>query len=249
MPGKSRTSVKSLLAHRMVVVGPRIITQFNYPLKPGMEVCVYGSAPYDKNPYQGVKLAFEDEHLLVVEKRSGLLSVSTGKGSEKTAFNILSDHVKRQNRANRIFVVHRLDKDASGLMMFAKTIHVQKLLQEAWQETVEERGYLVVAEGKPEEEEGSYTSWLRESKALIMYSSATPGEGQKAITHYKTLKFRKGFCLLQVMLETGRKNQIRVHMQALGHPITGDKKYGAKRIPSAGWPFMPTCLPLHTRNR
>jgi 23S rRNA pseudouridine1911/1915/1917 synthase len=231
MPGRSRTTVKSILANRLVVVGKRISTQFNHPLEPGMEVCVYGTAPNEKSPYQGVKVVFEDDSLVVIEKRSGLLSIATDKETEKTAYSILSEHVKKENRVNRIFVVHRLDKDASGLMMFAKSAEVQKLLQHAWQETVLERGYVVVVEGKPRKKEDTFTSWLRESKALIMYSSNTPGNGQVATTHYRLIRQKKGLSLLQVNLETGRKNQIRVHMQALGHPIAGDKKYGAKLNP------------------
>ncbi|MCO5388226.1 MAG: RNA pseudouridine synthase [Desulfosporosinus sp.] len=127
--------------------------------------------------------------------------------------------------------MHRLDRETSGVMMFAKSEKVQQLLQKAWKEAVLERTYVVVVEGMVTKEEGTITSWLTESKAFIMYSSRTPNDGQKAITHYRVLKKNKHYSLLEVELETGRKNQIRVHMKDIGHSVIGDKKYGATKHP------------------
>jgi len=127
--------------------------------------------------------------------------------------------------------LHRLDRDTSGVMMFAKSEKIQQLLQNAWKEAVLERSYIAVVEGLVTKEEGTITSWLTESKAFIMYSSRTPNGGQKAVTHYQVLKKNKNYSLLEVKLETGRKNQIRVHMKDIGHSIIGDKKYGATKHP------------------
>ena len=138
---------------------------------------------------------------------------------------------RKANRKNRVYIVHRLDKDSSGVMMFAKSIEIQERLQNDWQKAIIDRRYVVVAEGIVENMEGTITSWLKESSALIMYSYKFDNGGQKAITHYNVLKKNEDFTLLEAKLDTGRKNQIRVHMQSLGHSIIGDKKYGATQNP------------------
>jgi 23S rRNA pseudouridine1911/1915/1917 synthase len=157
-----------------------------------------------------------------------MLSIATAKEKLLTTYSILSGHVKRENPNNRIFVVHRLDRDTSGIMMFAKSEEVQSAMQKAWHEAVIERTYVAVVEGLVENDEGTIRSFLKENKALIMYSTKVPGEGDEAITHYKVLRRGEAITLVEVKLETGRKNQIRVHMKELGHPVVGDKKYGAK---------------------
>jgi 23S rRNA pseudouridine1911/1915/1917 synthase len=144
---------------------------------------------------------------------------------------MLSKMVKKEDRDNLIFVVHRLDRETSGLMLFAKSYDIQQLLQKAWQETVVERSYVVVVEGQVEQNQATITSWLKENRALIMYSSQTENDGQKAITHYKVLKRNDLYSLLEVNLETGRKNQIRVHLKDIGHSVLGDKKYGSTQNP------------------
>ena len=170
-------------------------------------------------------------YLIVIDKEPGLLSIATDKEKEHTAFRILSDQLKLADQAARIFVVHRLDRDASGILMFAKSREIQQILQNAWNKDVIERSYVVVVEGRVQQDQGSITSWLKENKARVMYSSPTPDDGQKAITHYQVLKKNDEYSLLQVRLETGRKNQIRIHMKDLGHSIIGDKKYGATQNP------------------
>jgi 23S rRNA pseudouridine1911/1915/1917 synthase len=229
--GISRNKLKSLLAHKLISVNGTFTTHFDYPLDPGDKVKINKNTSLSNPQLPNLKIIYEDEFLIVIQKNPGLLSIATDKERESTAFSILSNYVKLTDARNKIFVVHRLDKDASGLMMFAKSEQVQEILQSAWQEIVEERNYVVVVEGEVEEQEGTISNWLLENKNLVMYSTDKPGEGQQAITHYRVLEIRNGWSLLEVSLETGRKNQIRVHMKDLGHPIAGDKKYGATGNP------------------
>lgn len=228
LKGKSRTTVKALLTHRQVSVEHHTITQFDYPVLPGQQVIVtYGKIP-EEIKYKGLRILFEDPYIIVIEKEAGMLSIATAKEKLLTTYSILSGHVKRDNPNNRIFVVHRLDRDTSGIMMFAKSEEVQSVMQKAWQDAVIERTYVAVVEGVVEKDDGTIRSFLKENKALVMYSTKVPGEGDEAITHYKVLRRGDAITLVEVKLETGRKNQIRVHMKDIGHPVVGDKKYGAK---------------------
>lgn len=237
LPGKSRTTVKSLLAHRQVSVGVHAITQFDYPLEPGQMVTINWGVVTEQTRLRGVKILFEDPYIVVIEKEAGMLSIATAKEKLLTTYSILSAHVKKEDPTNRIFVVHRLDRDTSGVMMFAKSEAIQEIMQKAWQEAVIRRSYIAVVEGYVEKDKDTIRSFLKENKMLFMYSTKVPGEGDEAITHYKVLKRSEEFSLLEVELETGRKNQIRVHMKELGHSIAGDKKYGSKVNP-----LRRTCL-------
>lgn len=228
---RSRNDVKALLRDQQIVVDGKSITQFNHPLKPEQVVEVKWRKAPEEAKYRGLNIVFEDQYLIVIEKQAGVLSIATEKQKDNTAYSILSSHVKKQDPRNRIFVVHRLDRETSGLMMFAKSEKIQKLLQESWNATIEERTYLAVVEGYVEKKQDTITSYLVESKALIVYSSKNPEVGQKAVTHYEVLKSNKNFSLLKVNLETGRKNQIRVHAKDMGHSVVGDEKYGAKTDP------------------
>jgi 23S rRNA pseudouridine1911/1915/1917 synthase len=233
LPEKSRSAVKSLLTHRQITVDGETVTQFNHPLAMGQMVEIRGAGGASAGPLSagGVKIIFEDAHLIVIEKRAGLLSMATEMEREKTAYSLLSEHVKRANARNRIFIIHRLDRETSGLMMFAKSPAVQAALQGDWQESVRERIYVAVVEGRVVKPSGTITSWLTENKSLQMISSPTPNEGQRAVTHYRVLKSSTRYSLVELTLETGRKNQIRVHIQDLGHSVVGDKKYGATQNP------------------
>lgn len=231
LPHKSRNNIKSLLANKQVIVEGKWIRQFNHLVEPGHTVEIRWNRVAEEKKYRGLKIIFEDDHLIVIDKEAGILSIATDSQKTGTAYNLLSSHVKSRDRDNKIFVIHRLDRDTSGLMMFAKSEKVQKLMQSTWNDTISERTYLALVEGVPVKPDGTITSYLTESKALIVYSSQNPKHGQKAITHYQTLKTGNAFSLLKVNLETGRKNQVRVHMQYLGHPVAGDKKYGAKTNP------------------
>lgn len=231
LPHKNRNNIKTLLRDKQILVEGRVVTQYNHLLKPNQKVEISGSKARKEQKYTGVTILYEDPHLIVIDKQEGVLSIATDNREDQTAYRILSNHVKLQNPSHKIFVVHRLDRDTSGVMVFAKSEKVQKLMQESWGPTTKERTYLAVVEGMLTEPFGTIISYLNESKALIVYSSQNPQQGQKAITHYETLKSNKQFSLLKVNLETGRKNQIRVHCQDLGHPIVGDKKYGSNFNP------------------
>lgn len=228
---KSRNNIKSLLKREQVLVDNRPVTQFNYQLKKGQEVSISSVKTIKNFSFNRVKIIFEDESIVVIEKDTGLLSVAANGEAEDTAYAQLSEYYKRINPKNKIFVVHRLDKDTSGVMMFAKNQEVQKLLQDNWDETISERVYVAVVEGTLEKDSGTIVSYLKENKSFKMYSTDDTIDGQKAVTHYSAIKRKNNYTLVRLNLETGRKNQIRVHMQDLGHPIVGDKKYGCNGSP------------------
>ena len=144
------------------------------------------------------------------------------------------EYVRSANAKNRIFIVHRLDKDTSGVMLFAKSEKVQQVLQNAWSDTVKERTYTALVEGPVRNSSGTIKSWLTENSTFKVYSSPVDNGGQHAVTHYKKIQSNKNYSLLEVQLETGRKNQIRVHLEELGHPVVGDKKYGQQSIHFVG---------------
>ncbi|MEA5428412.1 RluA family pseudouridine synthase [Arcicella lustrica] len=231
MPHKSRHNIKSYLRDKQVLVDNKAETQYNYKLRVGQSVNIKSSKAPEIQKYKGLTIIYEDQYLIIIEKQEGFLSIATEKQKLYNAYSTLSDHVKKQDPANRIFVVHRLDRETSGLMMFAKSERIQKLLQESWNETIQQRTYLAVVEGHIEYPLGTVRSYLVESKALTVYSTSNPNLGKEAITHYDTIDATEFNTLVKVNLETGRKNQIRVHMKDIGHPIVGDEKYGAKTDP------------------
>lgn len=231
LPNKNRNNIKSLLKNKQVLVDGAAISQFNHPLNPGQEVMITESRFSDKD-MKGIKVVYEDEYLIAVEKASGILSIATDKEREKTAYNIVKNYVKSRNPLEKLFIVHRLDRETSGVMIFAKTEEIQQILQTNWQKMVLERTYVAVVEGKVEKNSDTIISYLKENSAFVTFSSDKEIEGsKKAVTHYTVLKRSKGFSLVEANIETGRKNQIRVHMQSLGHSVVGDKKYGATTNP------------------
>lgn len=231
LPQKNRNNIKSMLANKQVFVDGKVVKQFNYPLESGQEVEIRWNRIPAEKMYRGISIIHEDKDLIVIDKHAGILSVSRNDKDKITAFKLLTRHMKSRNKDNKVFVVHRLDRDTSGLMIFAKSKEVQSKLQSNLKDVISERTYLAVVEGIPEEPRGTITSYLHESKALIVYSSQNPEHGQKAITHYEVLKSANGFSMLKVNPGSGRKNQIRVHLQDIGHPVIGDKKYGSKINP------------------
>jgi 23S rRNA pseudouridine1911/1915/1917 synthase len=228
LPGRGRNAIKSILARGQVHVNQQAVSKYNHPLLPGQKVSVHWAKVIEPVKMIGVHILHEDDDLIVIQKEAGLLSISTDKEEELTAYRQLMEHVRSHNPKNRIYVVHRLDRDTSGVMMYAKNEKAQQTLQNSWQDSVLERTYIALVERAVKKPEGTITSWLKENKAMMMYSSQRPDDGQLAITHYKVLQQISEFSLLEVNLETGRKNQIRVHMKDIGHPIVGDKKYGSK---------------------
>lgn len=231
LPNKNRNNIKSLLKNKQVLVDGAAISQFNHPLNPRQEVMITESRFSDKD-MKGIKVVYEDEYLIAVEKASGILSIATDKEREKTVYNIVKNYVKSRNPLEKLFIVHRLDRETSGVMIFAKTEEMQQILQTNWQKMVLERTYVAVVEGKVEKNSDTIISYLKENSAFVTFSSDKEIEGsKKAVTHYTVLKRSKGFSLVEANIETGRKNQIRVHMQSLGHSVVGDKKYGATTNP------------------
>ncbi|GAB3016708.1 RluA family pseudouridine synthase [Spirosoma pulveris] len=231
LPHKNRNNIKSLLSNKQILVDGKVFTQFNHPLKPDQVVTVAGNRAPQTAQYRGLTILYEDQFLIVINKQAGLLSMATNKERDRTAYGILSEYTKKENPKNKIFIIHRLDRETSGVMMFAKSEKVQRLMQESWNATTKERTYVALVEGVPEPPQGTITSYLRESKALIVYSSQNPETGQLSITNYTVMKAGNGYALLELELETGRKNQIRVHMQDINHPVAGDAKYGAETDP------------------
>lgn len=231
LPHKNRNNIKTMLKKREVLVDGKAVTQFNHILRPGQKVEISTSPAPRARQMHGLIVVYEDCDLIVINKNAGLLSMATDKEKRNTVYSMLSGYVKEDDKNNKIFIVHRLDRETSGLMMFAKSQEMQELLQESWKQTISERSYLAVIDGRLDPPQGTVSSYLYESTALIVYSGQDPEKGQKAITNYATLKSNDLYSLLKVNLETGRKNQIRVHMKDLDHPIVGDKKYGSKSNP------------------
>jgi 23S rRNA pseudouridine1911/1915/1917 synthase len=233
MPGKNRNNIKTLLKDKFVEVDGRVQTQFNLPLKIGQTISIRPrKGSLQQTNYRGLEIIHEDKDIIVINKEAGLLTMASNKEKNKTAYATLSEHVKKSNQDNKIYIVHRLDRETSGLILFAKNEEIKTKLQDSWNDTIQERTYIAIVEGKMEEQAGTVTSFLTESEAsMIVHSSQNPKKGKKAITHYKVMNFKKGFSMLKVNLETGRKNQIRVHMQDLKHPVIGDKKYGSTCSP------------------
>lgn len=227
MPDASRTKLKALLSKRVVLVDNVITTQFNFPLQAGMKVQISKVKGKKEFSNRLLKIVYEDAYIIVIEKTQGLLSVNTERQKERTAYTILNEYVQRSGRQFRVFIVHRLDRDTSGLMMFAKNEKTQQILRDNWQEIVTDRRYVAVVEGNMEKDYDTVVSWLTD-KTLYVSSSEYDDGGSKSITHYRTIKRANGYSLLELDLETGRKNQIRVHMQDLGHPIIGDGRYGGE---------------------
>lgn len=231
MPDKSRNTIKSYLAHKMVMVNGRLISQFNHQLTPGDTLTIGKHDVKQVNQKEDIKVLFEDEHLIVIDKPSGLLSIATDSEKHDTAYRRVSEHVKKANAANRIYILHRLDRDTSGVMMFAKSTKIQTLMQSNWDEGVTKRQYQALVEGRVKAREGTLTHWLVEGKTGIVHVSPVVGRGQKAITHFELINSSLAYSLLNLTLETGRKNQIRVQLSDWGFPIAGDKKYGAQTNP------------------
>ena len=231
--GMTRTSVKQLLSQRRVTVNAGIQTRHDTPLKAGDTVQVLQGRGNVELRHPKLRIIYEDDALIVVEKKNGLLTVPYNpKSSEITAY---SEYVRKQSNRNTVHVVHRLDRETSGVLVFAKSAELQEYMRTYWKQLVTKRTYVAVVEGHLEKKEGTITTWLTEdSHTGMVYSSPKDDGGQKAVTHYKVLKELEAglgspdlaMSLIELNLETGRTNQIRVHMQSIGHPVIGDRKYG-----------------------
>ncbi|WP_438311822.1 RluA family pseudouridine synthase [Sporosarcina sp. FA9] len=245
MKNSSRNSVKSILTRGQVTINGKMIKQHNHLLEIDDKVEILSNQVAESiSKIEGVTILHEDEDIIVINKNAGILSVASEREKEMTAYRQITEYVKRLNPKNRIFVVHRLDKATSGIMLFAKSERVQQALQNTWSDTVKERMYTALVEGTVIENKGTIASWLTENSSFKVYSSPVDNGGQHAITHYKKIQSNKHFSLLEVQLETGRKNQIRVHLEVIGHPVAGDKKYGSTGNPLRRLGLHATALSL-----
>ena len=229
---KSRNAVKGILSRGQVSVNGVPTTKHDMSLQVSdvIEILTNQAAKNDSE-LLGLSIMYEDSDIIVIDKEAGVLSMSAKDKKEATAFSELSTYVRKANRGNRVFIVHRLDRDTSGVMVFAKSEEVKKQMQDNWEDAVQERGYIALVEGNLRKESGEIVSWLKETRTFKVYSNPTDNGGQKAITHYKRLQGNAQYSLVELKLRTGRKNQIRVHMEEIGHPVVGDKKYGASSNP------------------
>lgn len=223
----SKGKVKSTLSHQLIRVNGSPVSQFNFELRPGMKVELLRGSNQAMRPNPYVSIHYEDQWLLVINKQPGILSMQSDHHSfcVKT---LLDDYLKRSRQACTAHVVHRLDRETSGLMVFAKSTKVQQMFANHWHELVTDRRYLALVSGMMTEEKGTVSSWLKDDKFYFTYSSPTDNGGKYAVTHFRTLQKSERYSLVELQLETGRKNQIRVHLQDIGHPVVGDYKYGVE---------------------
>ncbi len=223
--GESRSKVKATLQGRGIKVNGKVVTQFDFALKPGMKVAVSKSKRNNTFKSRYLKLVYEDRYLVVVEKNVGVLSMAAGHSSLNVK-TILDDYFRQTKQKCQAHVVHRLDRDTSGLMIYAKDKQTELALEADWHKTVYDRRYVAVLSGEMVENEGTIANWLKDNKAYITYSSDVDNGGKYAVTHFHVLDRSAEHSLVEFQLETGRKNQIRVHASDMGHPVCGDMKYG-----------------------
>ena len=230
MNGISRNKVKDLLQGHGIQVDRKLVTQYDFMLQPGQTVLVSRHKRSTELLNKYVKIIYEDKDIIVIEKSEGILSMASAPG-QYCVKTILDEYFKKRHFKCTAHVVHRLDRDTSGLMLYAKNMEMRQVLERDWHDIVYDRRYVAVLCGEMEQEGGTVRSWLKDNKAFITYSSPTDNGGKEAITHYRRIATNGRFTLAEMRLETGRKNQIRVHMKDLGHPVAGDDKYGATANP------------------
>lgn len=223
---KSRTKIKATLRGQGIKVNGRITTQFDYQLKPGMKVSISKAKREGQQLVSRyVKLVYEDRHIVVIEKAEGILSMAAGHSSLNVK-SVLDDYFHKSHQRCTAHVVHRLDRETSGLMIYAKDMDTEQILEHNWHDIVYDRRYVAVVSGEIEDDGGTIANWLKDNKAYVTYSSPVDNGGKYAITHFHVLARTTEHSLVEYRLETGRKNQIRVHSADMGHPVCGDMKYG-----------------------
>ncbi len=230
MHGISRNRAKALISNRVVLVNNAITTHPLTELKAGQVVQVDRSKRKMAFHSNELDIVYEDPYLLIIDKHPGLLSMSNN-SRQQTVQSVLNRYLEKGGGRNTSHLVHRLDRDTSGLMVYAKDVQTQQSLVRGWQELVTDRRYIALVEGELENPRGVVKSWLTEDKRFVTHSSHVDNGGKFAVTHYNVLASSNGYSLVECELETGRKNQIRVHMADLGHPVVGDHKYGSDNDP------------------
>lgn len=222
---ESRNKIKATLQGRGIKVNGKVVTQFDLALNPGDKVSISRHKSSNTFKSQYAKVVYEDRWIVVVEKNIGILSMAAGHSSLNLK-TLLDDYFHKSRQKCRAHVVHRLDRDTSGLMIYAKDIDTEQILEHNWHQIVYDRRYVAVVSGEMENDNGTIANWLKDSKAYITYSSPVDNGGKYAVTHYHVLNRTTEHSLVEYRLETGRKNQIRVHSADMGHPVCGDVKYG-----------------------
>ena len=230
MHGISRNRAKALISNRVVLVNNAITTHPLTELKAGQVLQVDRSKRKMAFHSNELDIVYEDPYLLIIDKHPGLLSMSNN-SRQQTVQTVLNRYLEKGGGRNTSHLVHRLDRDTSGLMVYAKDVQTQQSLVRGWQELVTDRRYIALVEGELENPRGVVKSWLTEDKRFVTHSSPVDNGGKFAVTHYNVLASSNGYSLVECELETGRKNQIRVHMADLGHPVVGDHKYGSDNDP------------------
>ena len=230
MPNAPRKTIKSLLSHHQVAVGGVPVSQFDYPLVEEDVVSV-STKPIAKRERKDLPILFEDEDIIAINKPSGLLSIATERERGHTAYRLISDYVAAKNPKNRIYVVHRLDEDTSGVLIFAKNAAIRDAMQKKWQDIVKTRAYYAIVEGKMEQDEAVLQDYLMQNDLHLVFVTKNKKEGKLSTTAYKVITYKEPYSLLDVHISSGRKNQIRVQLGSRGHHVIGDDKYGEPSNP------------------
>lgn len=222
---ESKNKIKATLKNRGIKVNGKFVTQFDYPLHKGDKVSVSKSKKANQFKSKYINIVYEDQYLVVIEKKPGILSMAAGHSSLNVK-TVLDDYFHKTKQRCTAHVVHRLDRDTSGLMIYAKDLQTEQLLEHDWHHIVYDRRYVAVVSGEMEDDEGTIANWLKDNKAYVTFSSPVDNGGKYAVTHFFVLDRTTTHSLVEYRLETGRKNQIRVHSADMGHPVCGDVKYG-----------------------
>ena len=229
-PKLSRNAVKSLLSNHQVSVDGAPVSQYNLQLTKEDTVIV-SKTRISKKVRANLPIIFENDELIAINKPSGLLSIASDREKGRTAYRMVNDYVQQKDKHNRIYVIHRLDEDTSGVLVFAKNPKIKDLLQKNWNDIVLKRGYYAIVEGVMDKKEDTYIDFLKENTLNLMYVTNDKVNGKKCVTHFKVLKSNKHYSLLDVNIDSGRKNQIRVQLGHRGHYVIGDDKYGEPSNP------------------
>ena len=229
-PSLSRNAVKSLLSNHQVAVDGAPVSQFNLKLSKD-DIVIVSKNRIAKKERKNLPIIFENKELIVINKPSGLLSVASDNEKGRTAYRMVSDYLQQKDKHSRIYVVHRLDEDTSGVLVFAKNPQIKDALQQNWNDIVKSRRYYAVVEGTLEKKEDCLINYLKENALNLMYVTSDKKHGKKCITNYKVVRSNKLYSLLDINIESGRKNQIRVQLGNINHYVIGDDKYGEPSNP------------------
>ena len=229
-PKLSRNAVKSILSGHYVSVNGAPVSQYNLKLSKD-DVVIVSKQRISRKNRQDLPIIFENEEFIVINKPSGLLTIPNDNEKGRTAYRMVNDYVQQKDKHNRVFVVHRLDEDTSGVLMFAKNPKIKDILQKNWNDIVLERGYYAIVEGKMPKQQDTLVNYLAENSLNLMYVTSDKVKGKKCLTQYNVLKSNEKYSLLDVNIDTGRKNQIRVQLGHIGHHVIGDDKYGEPSDP------------------